>query len=258
MAAEAGPFPGIIGMNASLAALALGAFGIGLTEFAPMGMLPFMAADLGVDLSTAGLLVSAYAGGVVIGAPLVVLGAGRISHKSLLIVSMAIFTIGNALAALSHSYEHLLFARLLTSLNHATFFGLGSVVAAGLVPRDRQAAAVATMFAGLAIANIGGVPLSVWLGATVGWRVSFWGMALIGLVTIISLRLALPNTVGPATTMRVSDEVSVFRRSKVLIALVMTIISSTALFTVFTYITPILGNAGATLATSVSSSFYSA
>ena len=235
-------------MNArnSLLALALGAFGIGVTEFAPMGMLPSMARELNVSLSTAGLLISAYAIGVVVGAPLILLFTGRLSRRTLLILSMAVFTIGNLLSALSQGYEQLMLARLLTALNHAPFFGVGAVVAASLVPKDRQATAVAAMFAGLAVANIGGVPLAVWLDATVGWRLSFWCMAGIGLATMIALRLALPATIGPGGTPRVADEILVFRKPAVLIALGMTIVFSITLFTVFTYITPILTQAGAT------------
>jgi DHA1 family inner membrane transport protein len=232
--------------RAPLLALALGAFGVGLTEFSPMGMLPYMAADLGVSLATAGLLISAYAIGVVAGAPLVLLATGRVSRRTLLILSMAVFTSGNVLAALAQGYAHLTLARLLTALNHAPFFGVGAVVAASLVPKDKQASALATMFAGLAVANIGGVPLSVWLGATVGWRLSFWGMALIGVATMIALRFALPEKGGPEEPPRVADELLVFRRPSVIVALVMTIIFSVTLFTVFTYITPILTRAGAT------------
>ena len=203
--------------RAPLLALALGAFGIGFTEFAPMGMLPSMATELGVSLSTAGLLISAYAVGVVIGAPLVLLFSGRLSRRTLLILSMSVFTIGNVVAALSQGYAHLMLARILTALNQAPFFGVGAVVAASLVPKDRQAAAVAAMFTGLAVANIGGVPLAVWLDATVGWRLSFWGMAAIGLATIVFLRLALPATDRPACCpTRIWDEIAVFRRSSVL------------------------------------------
>ena len=151
------------------------------------------------------------------------------------------------LAALSHGYSHLMLARVLTALNQAPFFGIGAVVAASLVPKDRQAAAVAAMFTGLAVANIGGVPLAVWLDATVGWRLSFWGMAAIGLATMVFLRLALPATTGlHAPAPRVWDEIAVFRRSSVLIALVTTIIFSITLFTVFTFIRPILAEASAT------------
>jgi MFS transporter, DHA1 family, inner membrane transport protein len=232
--------------RASLLALALGAFGIGFTEFAPMGMLPSLARELDVSLPTAGLLISAYAIGVVIGAPLILLFPGRLSRRTLLILSMSVFTTGNVLAALSQGYAHLMFARILTALNQAPFFGVGAVVAASLVPKDKQAAAVATMFTGLAVANIGGVPLAVWLDATLGWRLSFWGMAVIGLATMGSLWFALPATTGLHAAPRVRDEISVFRRSSVLIALVTTIIFSITLFTVFTFIRPILAQAGAT------------
>jgi MFS transporter, DHA1 family, inner membrane transport protein len=232
--------------RASLLALALGAFGIGFTEFAPMGMLPSLARELDVSLSTAGLLISAYAIGVVIGAPLILLFNGRLSRRTLLILSMSVFTMGNVLAALSQGYSHLMFARILTALNQAPFFGVGAVVAASLVPKDKQAAAVATMFTGLAVANIGGVPLAVWLDATVGWRLPFWGMAVIGFATMISLWFALPATTGLHAAPRLRDEIMVFRRSSVLIALVTTIIFSITLFTVFTFIRPILAQGGAT------------
>jgi MFS transporter, DHA1 family, inner membrane transport protein len=232
--------------RAPLLALALGAFGIGFTEFAPMGMLPSMAKELNVSLSTGGLLISAYAIGVVIGAPLILLFSGRLSRRTLLILSMSVFTIGNVVAALSQGYAHLMLARVLTALNQAPFFGVGAVVAASLVPNDKQAAAVAAMFTGLAVANIGGVPLAVWLDATVGWRVPFWGMSLIGLATMISLWLTLPATTGVHDAARVWDEIAAFRRVSVLIALGTTIIFSITLFTVFTYIRPILAEAGAT------------
>jgi DHA1 family inner membrane transport protein len=230
----------------SLLALALGAFGIGLTEFAPMGMLPSIAADLGVGLPSAGLLISAYAVGVIAGAPLVLLFDGRLSRRSLLMLSMGLYTLGNILAALSEGYEHLMLARVMTALNQAPFFGVGAVVAAGLVPKERQAAAVAAMFSGLAVANIGGVPLAVWLDATVGWRLSFWAMAMIGLATIAALWLALPRETGVHVVPRVRDEIRVFQRSGVLIALAATVIFSITLFSVFTYITPILHEGGAT------------
>jgi MFS transporter, DHA1 family, inner membrane transport protein len=232
--------------RAPLLALALGAFGIGFTEFAPMGMLPSMARELDVSLPTAGLLISAYAVGVVLGAPLILLFGGRLSRRTLLILSMSVFTIGNVAAALSQGYTHLMLARVLTALNQAPFFGVGAVVAASLVPKDKQAGAVAAVFTGLAVANIGGVPLAVWLDATVGWRLPFWGMALIGLATMISLRLTLPETTGVHDAPRVSDEIAVFRKASVIIALVTTIIFSITLFTVFTYIRPVLAEAGAT------------
>ena len=147
-------------LNPPLLALAAGAFGIGVTEFAPMGLLPVIATDLGVSIPSAGLLISAYALGVMLGAPLMTLTTGRVPRRTLLIGLAVIFTVGNLLAAISDSYGMLLAARIVTSLNHGAFFGVGSIVAASLVPPNRQAGAVAAMFMGLTIANVVGVPLA--------------------------------------------------------------------------------------------------
>lgn len=225
--------------NPPLLALAAGAFGIGVTEFAPMGLLPVIATDLGVSIPAAGLLISAYAAGVLVGAPLMTLTTGRLKRRTLLIVLAAIFTAGNLLAALSTSYEMLLAARLITSLNHGAFFGVGSVVAASLVPADRRAAAVAAMFMGLTVANVVGVPLATWTGDAIGWRAAFWGIAALGLVTMASLRLTLPD-VGTGAGGDMASEVRVLGRGPVLLALSLTALSSTAMFTVFSYIAPIL------------------
>jgi DHA1 family inner membrane transport protein len=225
--------------NFGLLALAIGAFGIGVTEFAPMGLLPVIATDLGVSIPAAGLLVSAYALGVMIGAPLMTLATARVPRRMLLIGLAGVFTAGNLLAAVSDSYGMLLAARLLTSLNHGAFFGVGSVVAAGLVPAERRASAVATMFMGLTIANVVGVPLATWAGANLGWRASFWGIAGLGLVTMAALRLTLPPMRAPAGGNALA-ELRVLGRRKVLGALALTVVGASAMFTVFTYIVPIL------------------
>ena len=226
-------------LNPPLLALAVGAFGIGVTEFAPMGLLPAIAADLGVSIPTAGLLISAYAIGVVLGAPVMTLTTGRLPRRGLLIGLMAIFTIGNLMAAVSTGYDMLLVARLITSLNHGAFFGVGSVVAARLVAENRRAAAVAAMFMGLTVANVVGVPLATWTGDQIGWRAAFWGIAAIGVVAMISLRLTLP-TIAADTGGHVVSEIKVLGRGPVLAALALTVISASAMFTVFTYIAPIL------------------
>lgn len=226
-------------LNPPLLALAAGAFGIGVTEFAPMGLLPVIASDLGVSIPTAGLLISAYAVGVMLSAPLMTLTTGRVPRRTLLIGLMAIFTIGNLMAALSTSYEMLFVARLLTSLNHGAFFGVGSIVAASLVPENRRAGAVAAMFMGLTIANVVGVPLATWAGDLMGWRAAFWGIALLGVVAMTSLRLTLPDIAAGAGGDVVS-ELKVLGRAPVVLALALTVLSSTAMFTVFTYISPIL------------------
>lgn len=226
-------------INLPLLALSIGAFGIGVTEFAPMGLLPIVATDLGVSIPTAGLLVSAYALGVLLGAPLMTLTTARVPRKTLLIGLMAIFTLGNLLSALSGSYGILLAARVITSLNHGAFFGVGSVVAISVVPENRRAGAVATMFMGLTIANIGGVPLATWVGEHAGWRAAFWGISAFGVAAMAALWLALPGGVRhEAGDMRA--ELRVLKRPEVLVALGLTVLGSSAMFTVFTYIAPIL------------------
>jgi MFS transporter, DHA1 family, inner membrane transport protein len=225
-----------------LLALAIGAFGIGVTEFAPMGLLPVIAQDLQVSIPAAGLLISAYALGVMIGAPLMTLTTGRLPRRMLLIGLAGIFTAGNLLAAVSDSYALLLVARVLTSFNHGAFFGVGSVVAAGLVAPERRASAVASMFMGLTIANVVGVPLATWAGEHLGWRASFWGIAGLGVLTMAALRLTLPALPAPKGG-NVLAEIRVLSRKQVLGALALTVVGSSAMFTVFTYITPILRDA---------------
>ncbi|MEP9358270.1 MFS transporter [Sphingomonas sp. KR3-1] len=226
----------------ALFALAIGAFGIGVTEFTPMGLLPVIAGDLGVTIPIAGLLVSAYAIGVLIGAPLMTLTTGRVPRRTLLIALAAIFTLGNLLAAVSGSYAMLMAARIVTSFNHGAFFGVGSVVAASLVAPERRAGAIATMFMGLTIATIGGVPLATWAGEAFGWRAVFAGIAGIGVVTMIALRLFVPALPGQADA-DMGAELRVLARPPVLFALALTMIGFSAMFTVFTYIAPILREA---------------
>jgi DHA1 family inner membrane transport protein len=226
-------------LNPGLLALAVGAFAIGVTEFAPMGLLPVIANGLGVSIPTAGLLISAYALGVVIGAPLMTLTTGRVPRRTLLIALAGIFTAGNLLAAVSTSYGMLLAARILTSLNHGAFFGVGSIVAASLVPAERRAGAVAAMFMGLTIANVVGVPAATWAGEQFGWRAAFWGIAALGVATMASLRLTLPALPAPAGGNAMA-ELRVLTRGAVLSALGLTVVGASAMFTVFTYITPIL------------------
>lgn len=225
--------------NLGLIALAVGAFGIGVTEFAPMGMLPVIAADLRVSIPAAGLLVSAYAMGVLIGAPLMTLTTGRIDRRTLLIALMGIFTLGNALSAVAGGYWMLMAARVVTSFNHGAFFGVGSVVAAGLVSPDKRAGAVAAMFTGLTVATIGGVPAATWVSEAIGWRTAFAGIAGVGAIAMLSLRLALPP-LPAAEGGDMRAELRVLTRGPVVIALALTTIGFGGVFTVFTYIVPIL------------------
>jgi DHA1 family inner membrane transport protein len=228
-------------INPPLVALAIGAFGIGVTEFAPMGMLPGIASDLGVSIPAAGLLVSAYALGVLLGAPLMTLTTGRIPRRYLLIGLMGIFTWGNLMSALATDYYSLLIARVVTSLNHGAFFGVGSIVAASVVAPDKRAGAVAAMFMGLTLATIGGVPLATWFGEVFGWRTAFAGITGLGVLAMLALWFALPNVPLPKSD-GVLAEIRVLGRGPVLAALALTVIGSSAMFTVFTYIAPILSS----------------
>ena len=230
---------GRVRLNPPLIALAVGAFGIGVTEFAPMGMLPDIATDLGVSIPAAGLLVSAYAMGVLIGAPLMTLTTAQIDRRTLLIALMGIFTLGNALSALADGYWMLMAARIVTSFNHGAFFGVGSVVAASLVPPDRRAGAVAAMFSGLTVATIGGVPLATWASEVLGWRTAFAAIAGVGAMAMLSLRRALP-ALPAAEGGDMRAEVRALKRGPVLAARALTVVGASAMFTVFTYIVPIL------------------
>ena len=226
-------------INFPLLALAVGAFAIGTTEFSPMGFLPEIANDLSVSIPQAGLLISAYAVGVMIGAPLMTLWLARFPKKTALILLMAIFTIGNVLATVAPDYMSLMGARLITSLNHGAFFGLGSVVAASVVPKDKQASAVAMMFMGLTIANIGGVPLATWLSQNTSWRMAFAAISILGIMTILALWKALPqdhDVVKP----NVAKELRVLTRAPVVLALLTTVMSAGAMFALYTYIAPSL------------------
>jgi DHA1 family inner membrane transport protein len=229
-------------VNFPLLALATGAFGIGITEFAPMGLLPDMAEGLGVSIPAAGLLVSAYAIGVLLGAPLMTLTTARMNRRTLLILLMGIFTLGNFLSAIAADYTTLMVARVVTSLNHGAFFGVGSVVAASIVPPEKRASAVAAMFMGLTLANVVGVPLAPWIGESFGWRTAFGAIAIWGLFTMAALRFALPDLRDMAGGDMLA-ELGVLRRRTVLVALALTAIGSAAMFTVFTYIAPILRDA---------------
>jgi len=226
-------------INFPLLALAVGAFAIGTTEFSPMGFLPEITRDLEISIPRAGMLISAYALGVMLGAPLMTLWLSRYSKRKSLILLMAIFTIGNILATLAPNYLGLIGARIITSLNHGAFFGIGSVVAASVVPKDKQASAVAMMFMGLTIANIGGVPLATWIGQHIGWRMAFLGISLLGLLTMFSLWKALPE--GQSSQKPdVRQELQVLTRLPVVLALLTTVMSAGAMFALYTYIAPSL------------------
>lgn len=226
-------------INYPLLALAIGAFGIGTTEFSPMGLLPVIARGVDVSIPAAGMLISAYAIGVMVGAPLMTLMLSHRARRNALIFLMAIFTLGNVLSAISPDYTTLMLSRIITSLNHGAFFGLGSVVAASVVAKEKQASAVATMFMGLTIANIGGVPAATWLGETIGWRMSFLATAGLGIIAMVSLYLSLPKgSAGERPDVR--KELTVLMRPQVVSALLTTVLGAGAMFTLYTYISPVL------------------
>ncbi|MGB3291247.1 MAG: MFS transporter [Burkholderiaceae bacterium] len=227
--------------SAALLALAIGAFAIGTTEFTPMGLLPVIADGVQVSIPTAGMLVSAYAIGVMVGAPIMTLLFSRFGKRAALMALMVLFTVGNLLSAFAPSYTTLLLSRLITSLNHGAFFGIGAVVAASVVPKDKQASAIAMMFMGLTIANIGGVPAATWIGQQVGWRVAFAGTAALGLITIAALWLALPKG-EPGTPPDVRRELKVLARPEVLLAMGTTVLGAGAMFTLYTYVAPMLAD----------------
>ena len=226
-------------INFPLLALAIGAFAIGTTEFSPMGFLPQIAENLNISIPTAGMLITAYALGVMIGAPIMTLWFGHFPRRKALIILMGIFTLGNLFAAIAPNYWGLMGARIFTSLNHGAFFGIGSIVATSVVPKDKQASAVAMMFMGLTIANIGGVPLATWIGQNIGWRMSFALIAILGVITMLSLWKALPEgELGQRPD--VKAELKVLTRLPVVLALLTTVMSAGAMFTLYTYIAPSL------------------
>lgn len=227
-------------MPLSLLILALSAFAIGTTEFVIMGLLPDVAADLGVSIPGAGWLVTGYALGVAVGAPFMAMATARLPRKAALVTLMGIFIVGNLLCALATDYDVLMFARVVTALCHGAFFGIGSVVAAGLVPANRRASAVALMFTGLTLANVLGVPLGTALGQYAGWRSTFWAVTAIGVIALIGLIRFLPtNRNEEKLDMRA--ELASLKGAGIWLSLSMTALFSASMFTLFTYIAPLLG-----------------
>lgn len=227
-------------MPLALYALAAGAFGIGVTEFVIMGLLLDVSSDLQVSIASAGLLISGYALGVVVGAPLLTAVLSRQPRKRVLILLMAIFTIGNAACALAPSYGFLMAARVLTSLAHGSFFGIGSVVATSLVARQMRASAIAVMFAGLTIANVLGVPFGTWLGQQFGWRATFWAVSLVGIVALAVIAAVLPKDDGGTDAANWRTDLEALARRPVLLGFATTILGYAGVFAVFTYIAPML------------------
>lgn len=222
-------------MPAALYALALGGFGIGLTEFVILGLLPEVAADFGVTETVAGYLVSGYALSVAVGGVLLTAALGRVDRKKALLGLVLLFIAGNLLSALATSYELMLAGRIVAALCHGAFFGIGAVVAADLVPANRRAAAISVMFAGLTIANVAGVPLGTFLGQAAGWRSTFWAITIIGVVAFIGILALVPRT--PAAPGRgVIAEFRIFRNGQVWLSMLIAVLGCGGMFGAFTYI----------------------
>jgi DHA1 family inner membrane transport protein len=222
----------------ALLALSIGAFGIGTTEFVVMGMLPQIAEGLDVSVSAVGLLISAYAIGVVIGAPTLTALGVRFTPRQTLVALMVLFTVGNLLSAVAPGYGALVAARVFAALAHGSFFGVGAVAARRLVPKDKATQAISLMVAGLTVANVIGVPLGTFVAQQLSWRAVFAAVAAIGLVTIAGLLAWMPTVAGEPTDLR--SELTAFRRRAVWLVLSLTMIGFAALFAVYSYISPIL------------------
>ncbi|MDH6144327.1 DHA1 family inner membrane transport protein [Kitasatospora sp. GP30] len=226
-------------MPLALLALAIGAFGIGTTEFVIMGLLPQIAGDYGVSIPSAGLLVTGYALGVVVGAPLMTALGTKTSRRTMLMVLMGLFTVGNLLSAVAPSFTVMLAGRIVASLAHGAFFGIGAVVAADLVAPDKKAGAIATMFTGLTVANIVGVPLGTFIGQAVGWRATFAAVAALGIVGLLGIVKLVPALPRPQDA-HLRRELAAFRNTQVVLAMAMTVLGFGGVFAAITYIAPMM------------------
>ncbi|MFC4810174.1 MFS transporter [Paenibacillus sp. GCM10023250] len=222
-----------------LLSLTLGAFAIGMTEFVIMGILPNVADDLRVSISAAGQLITMYALGVAVGAPILTVLTHRIPQKQLLCFLMGLFILGNAISVFAPNYAVLMGARLLTALTHGTFFGVGAVIASGLVAPEKRAGAVSMMMAGLTIANIIGVPVGTFIGQHMGWRASFATIALMGVVTLIGILILVPK-LKPEEPVGIGKQIAALANPRLLLFLLTAVLGNAGLFAVFTYITPLL------------------
>ncbi|MBU7572496.1 MAG: MFS transporter [Hydrogenophaga sp.] len=227
-------------MPLALLALTISAFAIGTTEFVIVGLIPTIAADLGVSLPSAGLLVSLYALGVAVGAPVLTALTGKLPRKTLLLSLMALFTVGNLLAWLSPGYETLIAARVLTGLAHGVFFSIGSTIATGLVPKEKAASAIATMFSGLTVALVTGVPLGTFIGQHFGWRATFLAVAALGVIAIVGSLLFVPRKLAHSQPASLLQQLAVLRQPRLLLVYAMTAVGYGGTFVAFTYLAPML------------------
>jgi DHA1 family inner membrane transport protein len=222
-------------MPIGLLALALGGFGIGLTEFGIVGLLPQVAGDFGVTEPVAGYLVSVYALSVAVGAIGLTAAIPRFDRKKVLLSLMILFILGNLISAIAHAYGVMMLGRVVAALCHGAFFGVGSVVAADLVAPNRRASAIALMFGGLTVANVLGVPLGTLLGQQLGWRSTFWAITIIGVVTLVGIQLLVPSQPADAET-SLRRELGAFREPQVWISAAVTVLAYGGMFGAFTYI----------------------
>lgn len=222
-------------MKPGLLALAVGGFGIGLTEFVIAGLLPEVATDFAVDEATAGWLISGYALAVALGAIPLTAGVTRLPRKQVLLGLMGLFVVGNALSALAPTYEAMLLGRVVAALCHGAFFGIGSVVAADMVAPDKKAGAIALMFGGLTLANVLGVPAGTLVGQQWGWRAAFWAITVIGVLALVAIAVLVPAQRGD-TGADLRREVRAFAEPQVWVSLLLTVLGYGGMFGAFTYI----------------------
>lgn len=227
-------------MPLALFALTLSAFAIGTTEFVIVGLIPTIAEQLNVSLPSAGLLVSLYALGVAIGAPVLTALTGKVPRKWLLVGLMALFTAGNLLAWQALGYESLIVARILTGLAHGVFFSVGSTIATGLVAKEKAASAIAIMFSGLTVALVTGVPLGTWIGQVFGWRETFLVVSLLGLVAMVGSLLLIPGNLPKGAASTIREQLSVLTKKPLLLVYAKTALGYGGAFTAFTFLAPIL------------------
>jgi DHA1 family inner membrane transport protein len=239
-------------MPLALWALALSAFAIGTTEFVIVGLIPTIAVSLGVSVPSAGLLVSLYALGVAVGAPVLTALTGRIPRKQLLLALMVLFTIGNLLAWMAPGYGTLMAARVLTGLAHGVFFSIGSTIATGLVSKEKAASAIALMFSGLTVALVTGVPLGTFIGQTFGWQSTFLAVSVLGVIAIIGSALLVPKDIPLSPPSTLATQFAVLKKPRLLLVYAMTTLGYGGTFIAFTYLAPILQEVSGFAAASVS------
>ncbi|MDB5790998.1 MAG: hypothetical protein JWQ80_1022 [Massilia sp.] len=239
-------------MPLALWALTLSAFAIGTTEFVIVGLIPIVAASLGVSVPSAGLLVSVYALGVAVGAPVLTALTARVPRKRLLIGLMLLFTVGNLVASVAPGYASLMAARVLTGLAHGVFFSIGSTIATSLVPKAQAARAIALMFTGLTVALVTGVPLGTWIGQQFGWQSTFLAVALLGVVAMIGSWLLVPAAIGGSKPARLAGQFAVLGKPRLLLIYAITTLGYGGSFIAFTYLAPILQDVAGFAPSSVS------